>query len=177
MKFSKSIMDRLVFSDVDYLGKDLKEGYGKEYIKQTGKHFDKEHEDQYQAQKRHNQRNPNYNPAPEFEESQKKFKEEHTFREKHAASNKSVFSVLDDILAKGRPGKNKPVSGGRKVKESDDELVVPDSKHVQTMSNPGPTEADHYERTSEGSKKNLAKLAGSKDPHDRKAAEAGMKRH
>jgi len=55
--------------------------------------------------------------------------------------------------------------------------VVPDSKHVQTMSNPGPTEEDHYRITSEGSKRNLAKLAESKDPHDRKAAAAGMKRH
>jgi len=55
--------------------------------------------------------------------------------------------------------------------------VVPDSKHVKTIGNPGRTEADHYERTSEGSKKNMAKLHGSKDPHDRKAAEAGMKRH
>lgn len=45
------------------------------------------------------------------------------------------------------------------------------------MSNPGPTEKEHYERTSEGSKRNLKKLSESKDPHDRKAAEAGMKRH
>lgn len=45
------------------------------------------------------------------------------------------------------------------------------------MSNPGPTEKEHYDRTKAGAQKNLKKLAESKDPHDRKAAEAGMKRH
>ena len=45
------------------------------------------------------------------------------------------------------------------------------------MSNPGPTEKEHYDRTKAGSQRNLDRLATSKDPHDRKAAEKGRKRH
>lgn len=289
MKFAKSVMDRLVFTDVDYLNKDLSEGYRRESIKQTGKDYDPGRERSYESDKLKVERaekrsDPGYKrklfdtPKKEDKETldyvkpdvdkevklrqdlqtkksysldfsksilenmglekaktkitgiKKEPNEEWTEQSKgssrgqspssthvyypsgdvkrytydkkkgevaiESTSNKnkirkipanaahekelknaSLHATLDAILEKGRPGKNKPASGGRKVVESDDALVVPDSRHVQTMSNPGPTEAEHYERTSEGSKRNLAKLAESKSPMDRKAAEAGMKRH
>jgi len=40
-----------------------------------------------------------------------------------------------------------------------------------------PKEEASYEAGKPGTMRNLKKLAESKDPHDRKAAEAGMKRH
>lgn len=64
----------------------------------------------------------------------------------------------------------------RKAAGDDGEEVV-DVTKVQTMSNPGPTEKEHYERTRSGSVSNLKKLSESKDPHDRKAAERGLARH
>lgn len=91
---------------------------------------------------------------------------------------KSLHETLDEILEKGRPrASERKDPNRRKVEASDDALVVPDSKHVQTMSNPGPTEAEHYERTKGGSIENLKRLAESKSAMDRKAAAAGMKKH
>jgi hypothetical protein len=101
--------------------------------------------------------------------------------EKVADLNKA-FDVYRDMvsLAKGRlrAGETPAYKLRQQAKASgsDGEEVV-DVTKVQTMSNPGPTEKEHYERTKGGSVSNLKKLAESKDPHDRKAAERGLARH
>jgi hypothetical protein len=92
--------------------------------------------------------------------------------------NASLHATLDELLEKGRPRASERKDPNRRKAESSEEaLVVPDSKHVQTMGNPGSTEADRYERTKVGAIENLKRLAESKHPMDRKAAEAGLKRH
>ena len=49
---------------------------------------------------------------------------------------------------------------------------------MATMGNPGGSkEKASFERHEQSTIKNLKKLAESKDPSDRKAAEAGLKRH
>jgi hypothetical protein len=93
--------------------------------------------------------------------------------------NASVFSVFDEILEKGRRGKNKAALGDRKkFEESEGEGVELPGGSMATMGNPGGSkEKASFERAEPGTIRNLKKLAESKDPSDRKASEAGLKRH
>lgn len=64
------------------------------------------------------------------------------------------------------------------MKESEGDGVELPGGSMATMGNPGGSkEKASFERAEPGALKNLKKLAESKDPNDRKAAEAGMKRH
>ena len=93
--------------------------------------------------------------------------------------NKSVFSVFDAILEKAGTSKyERKEKGSSRVTESDgDNLELPGGAD-SVMGNPGGSkEKASFERAEPGAIKNLKRLAESKDPNDRKAAEAGMKRH
>jgi len=92
--------------------------------------------------------------------------------------NASLHASLDELLEKARPrASERKDPNRRKAEAPDDNLIIPDTKTTQTMGNPGPTEAEHYERQKGGSIENLKKLAESKSAMDRRAAAKGLKRH
>lgn len=225
MKFSKSIIDRLVFADVDYLGKavetretdgakNFKErrtekwsrGPGKDYISSKDKEVTGEKDGMKQIKDKKTGavgvESENSTPASGGKRQSVLDKEGKITESYHRAQpsggpvvdkrrdisdikpnspmkNKSVFSVFDDILEKGRRGKNKAALGDkRKFEESEGEGVELPGGSMATMGNPGGSkEKASFERAEPGTIKNLKKLAESKDPGDRKASEAGLKRH
>ena len=177
MKFSKSIIDRLVFTDVDYLEKDLREGYKKESIKATGEDYDRKSESNYKQSKAIRAKNPgikNHDPAEEA-----RYQNEASLREKLApkSSDLDLYKSLDAILEKGRK-RESDRQGPKRVEESEGEGVELPGGSMATMGNPGGSkEKASFERAEPGAIKNLKKLAESPNKMDRKAAEAGMKRH
>ena len=158
MKFSKSVMNRLVLADVDYFQKADNKATWKEVRNaiKAAKMSDKEYIEKYKLD--------------DMSEKAGAVVKEN--------KNASLHASLDELLEKARPrASERKDPNRRKAEAADDSLIIPDTKHVQTMSNPGPTEAEHYERTKGDSIENLKRLAESKHPMDRKAAAAGMKKH
>ncbi len=158
MKFSKSIMDRLIFSDVDYLGKAKSwyDGYKGLSKKDTAaaKAARKEHMTQ------------------QVEKETGKYVQRDS-----QPSSKSLNASLDAILEKGRK-RESDRSAPKRVEESEGEGVELPGGSMATMGNPGGSkEKASFERAEPGAIKNLKKLAESPNKMDRKAAEAGLKRH
>lgn len=161
------------------LAKDLRAGYKKESIKQTGEDYDHKAEADYKQAKLVRDKNPGIKPAEGSEKAFEHTTKEMSLRDKLAPKSSSVdlYKSLDAILEKGRK-RESDRSAPKRVEESEGEGVELPGGSMATMGNPGGSkEKASFERAEPGTIKNLKKLAESPNKMDRKAAEAGMKRH
>jgi hypothetical protein len=187
MKFSKSVIDRLVFVDVDYLEKAsmVSKPSGNTRITQFSRPF--KNVSEVKGKKSGNTlRQYTYDADRQEVEVDKRTKAGKggnykdipaTAAHEKELKNASVFLTFDAILEKGRK-RESDRSAPKRVEESEGEGLELPGGSMATMGNPGGSkEKASFERAEPGAIRNLKKLAQSPNKMDRKAAEAGMKRH